>query len=199
MSFSTNRQPRPDRQPDMVANLNGRIQLVGQPWQPTANGGMADVYRAWWFNRSNNREFVSISFINICEKSQLMSIFVKQLAVKVIRACQLEDPGKSETNRRVCTNSIQGNLNADNAIKKRLHREMEIWSRLNHANVLPFYGISEDAIPGRVALVSPWMDNDTLPSYILRYPTISKSRLVSSLSHTEDCRAYVSPPRSRIS
>lgn len=47
-----------------------------------------------------------------------MSFFVKQLAVKVIRACQLEDPGKSETNRRVCTNLMQGSLIADNAFKK---------------------------------------------------------------------------------
>jgi len=125
----------------MDTNMNGRVQLIGQPGQPAAIGGMADVYRARWISH-NNREY---------------------LAVKVIRASQLED-------QRISARNAQ-----------RLQRELDVWSRLTHANVLPFYGTCEDVIPGRVALVSPWMDYGNLPSYIARNPTAPRWRLVDDI------------------
>lgn len=104
--------------------------------------------------------------------------------MKVIRATQLEDQQTRARNEQVRTTPIQECLNADSP-PKRLQREMDIWIRLNHPNVLPFYGTCADVIPGRVALVSPWMENDSLPSYISRSRTASKSSLVSSISHTK--------------
>lgn len=104
--------------------------------------------------------------------------------MKVIRASQLEDQQTRARNEQVRIIPVPECLNADRP-PKRLQREMDIWIRLNHANVLPFYGTCADVVPGRVALVSPWMENDSLPSYISRFPTASKSSLVSSISHTK--------------
>jgi serine/threonine protein kinase len=50
-------------------------------------------------------------------------------------------------------------------INKNLDREICIWAELKHQYVLPLYGTVEEFGPFR-ALVSPWMPNGTLNSYL---------------------------------
>lgn len=58
-------------------------------------------------------------------------------------------------------------------------KEAFIWKPLDHPNVLPFLGICKDSFPS-VGLVSPFMDNGNLMSYMKRVPSIDKPGIVST-------------------
>ncbi|KAJ3554084.1 hypothetical protein NP233_g12496 [Leucocoprinus birnbaumii] len=48
-------------------------------------------------------------------------------------------------------------------------KEAVVWSQLKHPNLLPFYGIfrlDESHGHGRIALVSPWMENGNISEYL---------------------------------
>lgn len=54
-----------------------------------------------------------------------------------------------------------------NKVIQRLHRELNIWKRLKHKNVVPLYGTCSDF--GRyTSLVCPWYENGSLHHYIRR-------------------------------
>ena len=51
-----------------------------------------------------------------------------------------------------------------------LHRELGIWRRLEHSNVVPFLGIAYGfGICGAMSLVSLWMPNDTLYHFLAKH------------------------------
>ncbi|KIM73779.1 hypothetical protein PILCRDRAFT_828831 [Piloderma croceum F 1598] len=50
---------------------------------------------------------------------------------------------------------------------KRLRRELKVWQRLNHDNVLPLYGTTSDFGPYS-SMVCPWVDNGSLSKYLER-------------------------------
>ncbi|KAG8214299.1 kinase-like domain-containing protein [Butyriboletus roseoflavus] len=52
-------------------------------------------------------------------------------------------------------------------ISLEIRRELEIWRRLDHPNVLPFLGITTGFSPF-IALVSDWMPNGTLRQFLLQ-------------------------------
>ncbi|KAJ7625897.1 hypothetical protein FB45DRAFT_1030228 [Roridomyces roridus] len=58
------------------------------------------------------------------------------------------------------------------ALLKEFYHEALIWRQLSHPNVLPFFGVYhlKDA-KNRLGLVSPWMKNGSVVSYLKRYPT----------------------------
>ncbi|KAG1749418.1 kinase-like domain-containing protein [Suillus lakei] len=82
------------------------------------------------------------------------------------------------------------NLSESEVVKidKNLDREICIWAALKHQYVLPLHGTVEEFGPFR-ALVSPWMPNGTLDSYLKHVPeTLSmmdRLRLVSSICEAE--------------
>ncbi|KZP30021.1 kinase-like protein [Athelia psychrophila] len=51
--------------------------------------------------------------------------------------------------------------------KKRLHREIRVWQRLEHPNILPLYGITQDfgLYP---SMVCPWLEQGDLNKYLAR-------------------------------
>ncbi|TCD67147.1 hypothetical protein EIP91_000431 [Steccherinum ochraceum] len=51
-------------------------------------------------------------------------------------------------------------------LEKAFYRESILWKNLTHEHVLPFLGISDDAIPSSLCIVSPWMSNGSLRSYL---------------------------------
>jgi serine/threonine protein kinase len=53
------------------------------------------------------------------------------------------------------------------SIFKRLRRELKVWQRLNHDNVLPLYGTTSDFGPYS-SMVCPWVDNGSLSKYLER-------------------------------
>ncbi|KAH0828926.1 quinon protein alcohol dehydrogenase-like superfamily [Lanmaoa asiatica] len=51
-----------------------------------------------------------------------------------------------------------------------LRRELGIWKRLNHINIVPFLGIAYGfGMDGSMALVSLWMPNESLHSFLAKY------------------------------
>lgn len=48
-----------------------------------------------------------------------------------------------------------------------LHRELGIWKRLSHKNVVPFLGVAHGfGMSGAISLVSLWMPNETLHKFL---------------------------------
>ena len=48
-----------------------------------------------------------------------------------------------------------------------LRRELGIWKRLSHNNIIPFLGIAYGfGMSGAMSLVSLWMPNDTLHKFL---------------------------------
>ncbi|KAJ7885887.1 kinase-like domain-containing protein [Mycena olivaceomarginata] len=57
------------------------------------------------------------------------------------------------------------------ALLKGFHHEALIWRQLAHPNVLPFFGVYFPQEAGsRLCLVSPWMENGNVSSYLKRDP-----------------------------
>ncbi|KAG1865709.1 kinase-like domain-containing protein [Suillus tomentosus] len=56
-----------------------------------------------------------------------------------------------------------------NGRKENVHRELAIWRRLNHENIVPLLGIASGFGPDNsISMVSIWFTNGTLTSYLAR-------------------------------
>lgn len=53
-----------------------------------------------------------------------------------------------------------------------------VWQRLQHPNVLPFYGICLELFKSRPVLILPWMENGNLNSYLKRHPELPRNGIV---------------------
>ncbi|KAF8068001.1 kinase-like domain-containing protein [Lyophyllum atratum] len=73
---------------------------------------------------------------------------------------------------------------------KQFSAEAILWGQLSHPNVLPIYGLYRYG--SRPCLVSPWMENGDLNSFLSRYPQTNRILLVSDVAsgvdylHTND-------------
>jgi serine/threonine protein kinase len=56
-----------------------------------------------------------------------------------------------------------------------------LWKRLNHPNILPFYGASMNW--NQFGMVSPWMENGNVINYTRMNPEANRLRLVSFTKH----------------
>ena len=64
---------------------------------------------------------------------------------------------------------------------QRFCKEVLLWKRLNHPNILPFYGASMNQ--NQLCMVSPWMENGNVLSYTGENPEANRLRLVSFIEH----------------
>lgn len=60
-----------------------------------------------------------------------------------------------------------------------LARELEIWAKLRHPNVLPLLGYIVDDDARYPALISEWMSNGTVLQYCIAHPAACIVNLVS--------------------
>jgi serine/threonine protein kinase len=64
--------------------------------------------------------------------------------------------------------------------QRRLRREVMVWSRVHHPNILPLLGIrSNFDRPNMPGLVSPYCHHGNITSYLKDRPTVNKLPLVS--------------------
>jgi serine/threonine protein kinase len=63
---------------------------------------------------------------------------------------------------------------------QRLRREVDVWSRLKHKNILPFIGICDDLAPTPV-LISPFYKFGHVGTYLRKHPDINRNELVSHI------------------
>ncbi|KAG8955769.1 hypothetical protein FRC03_011085 [Tulasnella sp. 419] len=61
-------------------------------------------------------------------------------------------------------------------LRKRLMREMRVWSQLQHSNIVPFLGYAfSGSFP---CMIAPWYENGNAPEYIARTPDADRTQLV---------------------
>ncbi|KAG8739575.1 hypothetical protein FRC10_005435 [Ceratobasidium sp. 414] len=65
-------------------------------------------------------------------------------------------------------------------ILKNVAREIYAWSKLKHPNVLELVGLS--MFRGQISIVSAWMENGTLPEYIVANPGVDRYQLCIQIS-----------------
>ena len=69
-------------------------------------------------------------------------------------------------------------------LAQQLCREVLIWKRLSHPNVLPLLGVSVSENPRHFRIVSEWMANGNVMEYIKSNPEANRLRLVSPATHS---------------
>lgn len=61
---------------------------------------------------------------------------------------------------------------------KHFLREVRVWQGLQHEHLLPLLGI---LIGDDISLISPFVDNGSLPNFLLKHPNTDRERLVRAL------------------
>ncbi|RDB18405.1 Serine/threonine-protein kinase STY8 [Hypsizygus marmoreus] len=64
---------------------------------------------------------------------------------------------------------------------KRFSAEAILWGQLSHPNLLPIYGLYRYT-ESRLCLVSPWMDNGDVNTYLKNHPVVDRFLLVSDIA-----------------
>ncbi|TDL20571.1 kinase-like protein [Rickenella mellea] len=54
-------------------------------------------------------------------------------------------------------------------VHQKFCEEALLWQQLEHENILPFLGVCKDEFAPMLAMISPWMDNGTLVTYLQEY------------------------------
>lgn len=57
-------------------------------------------------------------------------------------------------------------------------REVVVWKRLHHPNIVPFLGIPSKVL--RLEIICEWMENDRITEYAKKHPGVDHVGLVSS-------------------
>lgn len=80
-------------------------------------------------------------------------------------------------------------------MKQELCKEAYIWKAISHPSIMPFFGLCTTEFGPRVALVSPWMENGDLRSYLIRNSDVDRK----SILHGIACGlAYMHSPRVQV-
>jgi serine/threonine protein kinase len=61
------------------------------------------------------------------------------------------------------------------------YREILIWHRLRHPNIVPLIGIDTQILPSSWCMVSPWMKNGTVINYLKKIEGLSRQSAVNVL------------------
>ncbi|KAI6014107.1 kinase-like domain-containing protein [Pisolithus microcarpus] len=69
------------------------------------------------------------------------------------------------TGRRVAIKTARGGLPGDEETINRILREVHLWSKLHHENILPLLGITTD-FDFTMSIVSPWMERGDARRYV---------------------------------
>ncbi|KAJ7198362.1 kinase-like domain-containing protein [Mycena pura] len=66
-------------------------------------------------------------------------------------------------------------------VLRRLRREVDVWARLKHRNVLPFIGVCDDIAPWPV-LISPFYKFGHVQTYLRKHPSTNRQNLVRGVA-----------------
>ncbi|CAE6440078.1 unnamed protein product [Rhizoctonia solani] len=75
--------------------------------------------------------------------------------------------GELSNGKRVAVKALRisaGGLAGSPTHFRQAARELHIWSKCNHPNVMPLLGLA--VFRGRIGMVSPWLSNGNLPNYL---------------------------------
>ncbi|KAH8813632.1 kinase-like domain-containing protein [Flagelloscypha sp. PMI_526] len=118
---------------------------------PFGGGGYSDVFEGWWYeNQVADEKDYGYCARKVCVKR--LRIYLR--------------PGKSDIIEAEKSSVLQAFL-----------KEALIWKQLSHPNILPFLGVSTSCFPNQMSLISPFMENGDIMSYITRQ---SQTRIPTS-------------------
>ncbi|CAE6367489.1 unnamed protein product [Rhizoctonia solani] len=81
-----------------------------------------------------------------------------------------------------------GANNSDDKQLKLAAREIQVWSKRQHHNILKMLGVA--VYNNRIALISPWMANGNLTSYLLKHPEADRYDLCSQVAYAVSYLRY---------
>ncbi|KIK57486.1 hypothetical protein GYMLUDRAFT_46068 [Collybiopsis luxurians FD-317 M1] len=67
-------------------------------------------------------------------------------------------------------------------IQKRFFNEALIWKQLKHPNVLPLLGVNVDLFSPSFCLISPWMENKDIITYLKHHPLHNRQTVFSEIA-----------------
>ena len=100
-----------------------------------------------------------------------------KVAVKSLRFAPDDDRDKT-IKVTFAGRQISGIARGTHARLQRFCKEVLLWKRLNHPNILTFYGASTNQ--NQFSLVCPWMESGNVLSYTRKNPKANRLRLVST-------------------
>ena len=123
-------------------------EIIRTTEHPVASGGFGDVWEG------------------ICND--------KRVAIKALRVYKKEDVQKvKKVTHPVLPISL---ITIANYRHQMFCKEVVIWKRISHPNIVPFLGVSEGPAP--LCMVSEWMPNGSVRDYVGENPETSRLQLV---------------------
>ncbi|KAJ3876349.1 hypothetical protein F5051DRAFT_37494 [Lentinula edodes] len=88
----------------------------------------------------------------------------KAVCLKVLRLVTEQDEGARAT------------------VRKRFCREALVWRQLKHPHILPLLGVNMELFLPSFCLISPWMENKDIITYLRKNPDHDLYRAVRNIS-----------------
>ncbi|KIK57557.1 hypothetical protein GYMLUDRAFT_46128 [Collybiopsis luxurians FD-317 M1] len=130
--------PTPPPDGDLVNEIDASEQVMDFTGQVTLLGGCAVA--------GGGYSDVWMAILNSSKDGRGQEL---KVAVKVIR-------------------SHYGSSESGNNLKKRIARELDVWKRLKHPNILPLYGTASGFGPFQ-SLICPWMEHGNVSRYMQKW------------------------------
>ncbi|PBK60221.1 kinase-like protein [Armillaria solidipes] len=86
-----------------------------------------------------------------------------------------------------------GVQNVDTIISK-FCREALVWRNVKHPNVLPFLGVNKELFAPSFCLISPWMDNGDIVSFLRHYPGLDRLKSITDVARGMAYLHSLEPP-----
>ncbi|KAF5363231.1 hypothetical protein D9758_008382 [Tetrapyrgos nigripes] len=98
-------------------------------------------------------------------------------------------------NRVMCLKVLRFYMEDDREeLFKHLYHEVAVWKQLEHRNILPFLGISLKLFSPSFCMVSPWMDNGQVMSFLKRHPHHNRHKVICEIAEGIKYLHSLSPP-----
>ncbi|KIJ09859.1 hypothetical protein PAXINDRAFT_17073 [Paxillus involutus ATCC 200175] len=138
-----------DRHVEPPLDLTGKIRRLGE--HRCAGGSYGDIYKCLYDRTSGTIE-VEKYYASVV-KSLLISFPSLQVAVKALRYSLMPN---------------QGEQSSSETLPDSFRRELGIWRRLDHPNIVPFLGTTSDFGP-YISMVAMWMPKGTLHAFLEKH------------------------------
>ncbi|KAK0214663.1 kinase-like domain-containing protein, partial [Armillaria nabsnona] len=76
---------------------------------------------------------------------------------------------------------------------KRFCREALVWRNVRHASVLPFPGANKELFAPGFCLMSPWMDNGDIRSFLRHHPRLDRLKSITDIDRGIAYLHYLEP------
>jgi serine/threonine protein kinase len=138
-------------QVDEPVDLTGSVLKLSD--DPVEYGGFCDIYKGEW-SQGNSRTVVAMKMVRVYLRSDMSII------------------------KRVIASSF-ASWGVSNTVWQKFEREIRMWSRLRHPNILDLYGTCQEG--PRYFMVCPWQDNGHVLQYLKINPEANRRKIVCHL------------------